>query len=135
LIAGLNARAGLIYSGSFDTTVRVWNSKECLPSVALGASEDPVLNFLEKKLSGSKAVGSGSRSNLRFLSDCICTVLALKPRWRRGVISSFFDGKSYATEFRSEALVLGIEIIFQDSSVQIFNNRLLLRNLDEISLR
>ena len=42
----INVRHGMIYSGSSDANVRVWNSKECIPQITMNASDDPELNFL-----------------------------------------------------------------------------------------
>ena len=124
----------MIYSGSSDANVRVWNSKECIPQITMNASDDPELNFLENKISKATTLGVGSRSNLKFLMDYICEVLAVKPIWRLGVISSFFDGKVYSTISHSQAQTLGVEVMFEDKSVQMFSNRLLIRNRDEVAL-
>ena len=101
----------------------------------MNSEDDPEIKFLESKITASKALVLGSRSNLRYVTDCICSTLALKPRWRRGIISSFFDGANYKVDARNEALVLGVEVLFEDASVQIFSNRLALRNRDEMILR
>ena len=131
----VNVRDGIIYSGSTDTTVRVWNSRDCVPNISLSTHEDPVVGFLESKISSATdSLGAGSRSNLKYLYDCICEVLAIKPMWRRGVISSFFDGNSYSAEPRSEIRTLAVEVLFDDASVQLYSNRILIRNRDEIHL-
>ena len=131
-----NHRDGLIYSGSLDSSVRVWKTVDCLRSTSLSSSEDPELNFLESKISSARgeSLGPGSRSNLRQLSESIVQALALKSVWRTGIISSFFDGINYRADIRNESQPFCVEVVFEDGSVQLISNRLLLRNCDEILL-
>jgi hypothetical protein len=101
----------------------------------LNSSEDPELKLLENKVSSAKVLGVGSRSNLRQISDYISEALAIKPIWRTGTISSFFDGAIYRSDLKIESPSSAVEVLFEDSSLQIFSNLLLLRNCDEIELR
>jgi hypothetical protein len=83
----------------------------------------------------ANTLGLGSRSNLRLLGEYLCQALAFKSVWRTGMISSFYDGEHYRSELKNESQAFCVEVVFEDSSVQLFSNRLLLRNCDEIQLR
>ena len=104
--------------------------------MSLSSSEDPELNFLEKKITSSKKIiPANARTNLRYLNENILHTLAIQSRWKIGIVSSFFDGKNYSTDFKNDTQNVAVEVLFEDATLHLYNNKLLLRNLDEIKLR
>ena len=96
--------------------------------------EDPTLHALEKRVtmqrgsgSGPGKIGSGARQILRSLCSLLSAYVHLSPRWRYGHISAFFDGHKYVSEPQSEQHTVGVEVTFEDASVQVYANRVLLR--------
>ena len=103
--------------------------------------EDPTLHALEKRVtmqrggnsSGPGKLGSGARQLLRSLCSLLSAYVHLSPRWRHGHISAFFDGHKYVSEPQSEQHTVGVEVTFEDASVQVYANRVLLRDPREAS--
>ena len=98
--------------------------------------EDPTLHALEKRVtmqrsagSGPGKIGSGARQILRSLCSLLSAYIHLSPRWRHGHISAFFDGHKYVSEPQSEQHTVGVEVTFEDASVQVYANRVLLRGM------
>ena len=124
---------GLIFTGAADCMVRVWLADECIPHsmAALGAFDDASLYALESKVAHSSTVGGGARQAIRALSSKLCMKLGPTPHWRRGRIVSFYDGQQHSTEPLIERHSVGVEVVFEDGSVQLYANRALLRHPKE----
>jgi serine/threonine protein kinase len=124
---------GLIFTGAADCMVRVWLADECVPHslAALGAFDDASLYALESKVAHSSTVSGGARQAIRALSSKLCMKLGPTPHWRRGRIVSFFDGQQHSAEPLIERHSVGVEVVFEDGSVQLYANRALLRHPKE----
>jgi Ca2+-binding EF-hand superfamily protein len=120
----------LIFTGSIDKTVRVWKVNECIPlRLANTSSVDNNSNIskLEKKIT-SMTLGTGSRQVLKTLSSIICSNLGILPAWRNGKITSFYDGNIYYDEDISSGPTIGVEVLFENATVQVYTNHIVLRN-------
>ena len=132
----ISCPTGLILTGALDGIVRVWIADECVPHrlAAVGTFDDLTLHSMEKKIVQpvGPALGTGIRQTLRNLSSQLASRIQLTPTWRRGKICSFFDGARHRREPHIEQHSVGVEIVFENGSVQIYTNRVLLRNPREI---
>ena len=131
----ISCSIGLIFTGSLDGNVRVWIADECIPHrlAAFGTFDDPKVHHLEKKVAQPMGhiAGTGMRQILRNLSSRLSSKVRLTPIWRRGKIASFFDGTRHRKEPHVEQHSVGVEVVFENGSVQIYSNRVLLRYPNE----
>ena len=124
---------GAIISGSKDGSLRVWRAQDCFPSLyfhTAGQTEDTVLASLEGSVTRDNVTGATSRGStilLKALSLKLCASLGISPKWRYGIISGFFDGKSFQSSVPPRQQTMGIEVVFADSYVKLYNNSKLLR--------
>jgi hypothetical protein len=121
--------AGVVATGSEDKTVRIWRASECIPHrlAVLGAFEDVAVSRLEQRVV-STSVGPGSRQILRTLASQLSARLKLQPAWRIGKVVSFFDGKRFSGQPMIEQLTAVVEVCFENSLVQLYANRTMLRS-------
>ena len=129
----ISCSIGMIFTGSLDGTVRVWIADECIPHrlAAFGTYDDPSLHALEKKVTKATGLGTGTRQVLRNLSTQLSSRLRLVPHWRHGRMISFFDGTRHSKEPQISSHSVGVEVVFENGSVQIYANGSLLRNPKE----
>ena len=125
----------LIFSGSADKTVRVWQASQCIPFklAIIGGFDDPSTVDMEKRVTAvGGSLGPGSRAVLRALVTQLNSRLNLSPKWRHGRISGFFDGKKYSNTVVASAVIAGVEVVFENASVQLFHNQNALRQPREV---
>ncbi|RYH28862.1 hypothetical protein EON65_10585 [archaeon] len=121
---------GMILSGSEDGAIRVWNSKQCLPSTMTfdiaGDSE-----HAESKLICAIPKSIGAGDEVVQLAQIIQQVLSVSPCWQIGKVSAVLGAKGVKSGTR-ERPTDPVEIVFGDGRVKIFTNRIMLRNLHEV---
>ena len=128
---------GIVFTGAMDKTVRIWQGSSCIPYrlATIGGFDDPSMVDMENRVTsgggGAGGVGAGSRQVLRTLSTQLNSALSLVPQWRRGRISSFYDGKKYLKEAPIDVQLSAVEVVFENASVQMFHNRNALRQPQE----
>jgi serine/threonine protein kinase/WD40 repeat protein len=129
-----HAASDLLFTGSEDRSVRVWKTAECVPSflAVSGAASDPGVKKLEHKVTHASTVGAGSTRLLRNLSTHLCARLRVQPRWRRAVVTSFFDSHAYATESPASQMLTAVEVVFENGTSHLFSNPTSLRDVREI---
>lgn len=126
--------SNLLFTGSEDRSVRVWKTAECIPPylAITGAMGDHNTRRLEHKITHTPTVGAGSSRVLRNLYTHLCARLRVLPRWRRGVVSSFFDGHKYVKDAAATQHTAAVEVVFENATVQLFANTNALRDVREI---
>eukprot|EP01032_Pedospumella_encystans_P012538 gene12538-14500_t len=126
--------SNLLFTGSEDRSVRVWKSAECIPAylAVTGATGDASVRKMEQQITHSSTVGAGSSKLLRNLYSHLCARVRAGPRWRRGVIVSFFDGQKFTLEAGAAHMLAGVEVVFENATVQLFSNPTMLRRTEEI---
>ena len=130
----LHSKSDFLFTGSEDRSVRVWKTTECIPSrlAVTGTASTTGTRKLEHNITHSSTVGTGSMKLLRNVFTHLCARLRVQPRWRKGVIVSFYDGHKYSTETSAAQLLAGVEVVFEDSTTQLFANPTSLREVTEI---
>jgi hypothetical protein len=129
---------GLILTGSADRTVRLWRADECIAHrlASVGAFDDPSLHALEQRVTaqrGGSKLGSGTRQMLRSFSSLLSAYIHLGPSWRVGRVTAFFDGEANVAEVAQPTAAAGVEVTFEDASVQVYANQVLLRDPHEVA--
>lgn len=124
----------LLFTGSEDRSVRVWKTAECIPPylAITGAMGDHNTRRLEHKITHTPTVGAGSSRVLRNLYTHLCARLRVLPRWRRGVVVSFFDGHKYVLDAVASQHTAAVEVVFENATVQLFATTNALRDVKEI---
>lgn len=131
-----HAPSELLFTGSEDRSVRVWKTTECIPPFLAisGAASDRGLKKLEHKVTHASTVGAGSTRLLRNLFTHLCARLRVQPRWRRAVVTSFFDSHAYSTEAVTSQMLAAVEVVFENGTSHLYSNPVSLRDVREMDI-
>ena len=125
---------GVVFTGVSDGHVRVWVADECIPHrlTSTSVTSDPSLAAMENMVTRSAVPGTVSHQTMRTLSSRISSKLKLSAQWRRGKIVSFYHPSQSCCYSSTEQNSLGVEVVFEDGSLQIYSNRVQLRHPREM---
>eukprot|EP01041_Mallomonas_annulata_P000829 gene829-1611_t len=121
LCMDLNIHLDMILTGSSDCTVRLWRVSDYCPQLSRTTDVNTEID----------AIGNMERvlSTLRLR---LTAALQLCSRWRKGIISGFYDGKSFHASTINTQLTMGTEVVFNnDSSISLYSNKIFIRDISE----
>jgi len=136
----LSLQFDMIFTGSLDASIRLWRMSELLPLKYANivsssqTSSDSSLILAETKV---VQIGASTNINVQAIKSFytqLCLKLKVRNRWMVGKVIGFSDGKSSSHRVLIDKSPVGVEVVFEDLTVQMFENRVLLRDLGEVGL-
>lgn len=136
---------GSLFSGSHDSSVRVWLINDCIPSqsdikLSIGPADSATArleNVIANALSSNTGnVAAGSMKVLRKLFTHLSARLHVTSRWRRGRITGFVSDKQYSSVPRhsstSQPLSECVEVTMENAAVVLISNFMSIRHAYEM---